>query len=308
MAQDNILRTFGDVSRVEDVVMRAVEILTAQETSLFTTLQRTVAIDTVHIYLTDTLDTAGDNSNEESADYSFDALTTPSRVINLVQHVRKSFKVSDTQRQVQHYHGEDELSRQLSKKLKSFANDAEYNLLRSTLTSGASGTAPKMDGILAGISTSTNFTAHNSGTTWAATILDGLVKANYEVSNGDLATDLYMGSFLRAVTDTFTAKSNIVVNNPGGITAIVRTVSTYQTSFSTLSIHTHRYIQVSGDATGRVLGIRPEKLALAFLENPMIDSNIARTGPYTPRSINSSFTLEVRNKKSNFFATGFDID
>jgi hypothetical protein len=206
MATDAILRTFGDAARVEDVVMRAVEILTAQETSLFTTLQRTTAIDTVHIYLTDTLDTAASNAQEESADYSYDELSTPSRNINLVQHIRKAFKVSDTQRQVQHYHGEDELSRQLSKKLKSFANDAEFNLLRSTLTSGASGTAPKMDGILAGISTSTNYTAHNSGTTWSASILDGLVKNNYEVSNGDLATDLYMGSYLRAVTDTFYCK------------------------------------------------------------------------------------------------------
>lgn len=308
MATDNVLRTFGDVARKEDVVMRAVEILTAQETSLFTTLQRTVAIDTVHIYLTDTLDTAGANANEEAADYSYDALSTPSRVINLVQHIRKSFKVSDTQRQVQHYHGEDELQRQLSKKLKSFANDAEFNLLRSTLVSGASGTAPKMDGLLAGISQSSNWTAHNSGTTWSASILDGLVKKNYEVSNGDLATDLYMGSFLRGVTDSFTAKSNIVVNNPGGITAIVRTVSTYQTSFSTLSIHTHRYIQQSGDATGRIVGIRPDKFAIAFLEQPMIDDGIARTGPYTPRSINTSLTLEIRNKLSNFYAEGFDID
>lgn len=308
MASDNILRTFGDASRVEDVVMRAVEILTAQETSLFTTLQRTSARDTVHIYLTDTLDTAAANAQEETADYSYDTLTTPSRVINLVQHIRKSFKVSDTQKQVQHYHGEDELQRQLSKKLKSFAMDAEFNLLRSTLVSGISGTAPQMDGILAGISTSQNFTAHNSGTTWAATILDGLVKNNYEVSNGDLATDLYMGSFLRAVTDGFTAKSNIVVNNPGGITAIVRTVSTYQTSFAQLSIHTHRYVQQSSDATGRVLGLLPSKLAIAFLEQPTIDTDIARTGPYTPRSINASLTLEVRNKKSNFFATGFDID
>lgn len=308
MAQDNILRSYGDQARVEDVVMRAVEILTAQEVSLFSTLQRTKALDTVHIYQTDTLDTPALNANEEGADYSYDALTTPSRVINLVQHVHKPFKVSDTQRNIKHYHGQDELERQLGKKIKSFANDAEFNLLRATLVSGASGTAPRMSGILEHISTAQNYTAHNSGTTWSASILDGLVKANYEQSNGDLATDLYMGSFLRAVTDGFTQKSNIVVNNPGGLTSIIRTVSTYQTSFSTLNIHTHRYIQQAGDATGRVLGLRQEKLAIAFLEEPKVDTEIARTGPFTPRAIKSSLTLEVRNKNSNFYATGFDID
>lgn len=305
MAQDSILRSYGDTSRVEDVVMRAVEILTAQETSLFTTLQRTKARDTVHIYLTDTLDTAASNANEEGADYSYSDLTTPSRVINIVQHVFKPFKVSDTQRAIEHYHGQDELERQLSKKLKSFANDAEFNLLRATLVSGASGTAPKMSGIFEHISTAANTTAFNSGTVWNTSILDGLMKANWDNSNGDVATDLYMGSVLRAATDQSTQKSNIVVNNPGGLTSIVRTVSTYQTAFSQLSIHTHRYVYQSGDATNRVLGLRPEKLAIAFLAEPHIDMDIARTGPFTPRSIDASFTLECRNKNSNFQATGF---
>lgn len=308
MAQDNILRTYGDQARVTDVVMNAVEILTARETTLFTTLGRTTAKDTVHTYLTDTLDTPALNSNEEAADYSFDVLTTPSRVTNLVQFIRKSFKVSDVQREVQHFHGQDELERQLAKKMKSFANDCEFNLLRSTVASGASGTAPTMSGILEHISTSQTFTAHSSGTTWSASILDGLMKQNWEVSNGELATDLYMGSFLRAVTDNFTQKSNIVVNNPGGLTTIIRTVSTYQTSFNTLNIHTHRYIQQAGDATGRVLGLRLDKLAIAFLQTPYVDTNIARSGPFTPRSINTGFTLECKNKTSNFYATGFDID
>lgn len=305
MAQDSILRSYGDQSRVEDVVMRAVEILTAQETSLFSTLERTKARDTVHIYLTDTLDTAGSNANEEGADYSYSDLTTPSRVINLTQHIFKPFKVSDTQRNIEHYHGEDELQRQLGKKLKSFANDAEFNLLRSTLTSGASGTAPKMSGIFEHISTSLNTTAYTSGTVWNTSLLDGLMKANWDNSNGDVASDLFMGSVLRLYTDQATQKSNIVVNNPGGLATIVRTVSTYQTAFNTLNIHTHRYLYQSGDATNRVLGLRKDKLRIAFLDEPHIDMNIARTGPFTPRSINASMTLECRNKNSNFQATGF---
>lgn len=307
MATDGYLRSFGDVSRVEDVVRNAVEILTARETMLLNMLPRSKAIDTVHIYLTDTLDTPAANAYEEAADYTYPDLVTPSRSTNLVQHIRKPFAVSDTQRNVEHYHGKDELTRQTEKALMSWANDAEFNLLRSTLTSGASGTAPKMDGVIAGISTALNTTAHNSGTTWSATILDALVRNNYENSNGDLATDLFMGSFLRGVTDGFVQKTNVVVNAPG-ITTIVRTVSTYQTAFSTLNIHTHRYIQQSGDATARVLGIRPEKLAIAYLKSPTIDNDLARTGPATKRAIDASMTLEVRNKNSNFFASGFDKD
>lgn len=299
------MRSYGDVSRKEDVVLNAVEILTARETQIFNMLGKTEAIDTVHSYLTDTLAAAAANAQKEGDDYTYTARTSPSRQTNIVQHLQVPFAVSDTQRDISHYHGKDELSRQTEKALMEFANDAEFNLLRSTLTSGISGTAPAMSGILQGISTALNYTAHNSGTAWSATILDGLIKNNYENSNGDMATDLFMNSTLRAATDAFTQKSNMVVNGPTS-TTIVRTVSSYQTAFSTVMIHTHRYIYQSDTTTRlRVLGIRPEKLKVAFLRRPYIDTDIARTGPATRRSVNASMTLEVRNKNSNFFADGF---
>lgn len=302
----NYVRSYGDVSRKEDVVLNAIEILTARETQIFNMLGKTEAIDTVHSYLTDTLDAAALNAQKEGDDYSYGARTTPTRQTNIVQHIMKPFAVSDVQRDIQHYHGKDELARQTEKALMEFANDAEFNVLRSTLVSGISGTAPAMSGIIEAISTALNTTVHNSGVAWNATILDALVKNNYENSNGDMATDLFMGSYLRGATDGFTQKSNLVVNGPA-VSTIVRTVSYYQTAFSTLAIHTHRYIQQAGDATTRyrVLGIRPDKLKVAFLRRPYVDTDIARTGPATKRSVNASLTLEVRNKNSNFFATGF---
>lgn len=307
MATDSILRTYGDVSAKEDVVLNAIEILTAKETQIFNMLGKTTAINTIHAYLTDTLMTAGSLAVEESADYTATALTTPSRLTNIVEIVAKNFKVSRTQQEIDHYQGENELQRQTRKALADWGNAAEFDLVRSTLTSGVSGTVPKLSGILQAISKSTNFTAHTSGTAWDSTILDALMKNNWDNSNGDVATDLFMGSFLRKATDGFTQKSNIVVNN-GTFMGIVRTVSTYETAFGTLRIHTHRYIQQSSDTTGRVLAIRPEKLKVAFLRKPYIDTDLARSGDYDNRAVVGKFTLEVRNKDSNWFATGFDKD
>lgn len=302
----NYMRSFGDTSRKEDVVLNSIEILTARETQIFNMLGKTDAIDTVHHYLTDTLAAAAENAQKEADDYSYTARTAPSRNTNLVQHIFVPFSVSDVQRDIEHYHGKDELQRQTEKALMEWANDAEFNIVRTALTSGASGTAPKMDGIISGISTSLNTTTHNSGVAWSATILDALVKNNYENSNGDMATDLFMNSTLRAATDGFVQKSNTVVNGPAP-TTILRTVSVYQTAFSTVRIHTHRYLYQSGDSTSRlrVLGINPDKLKVAFLKRPYIDTDIARTGPATRRSVNGSLTVEVRNKNSNFFANGF---
>lgn len=305
----NLLRTYGDVSAKEDVVLNAIEYLTARETQIFNMLGKTSAINTIHSYLTDTLASAASLAVAEGGDYTPSSLSTPSRLTNIVEIVAKNFQVSRTQRDISHYQGQDELSRQTEKALMDWANAAEYDLVRSTLTSGVSGTAPKLSGIIEATSKSTNHTSHSSGTSWAASILNGLMKANWDNSNGDVAQDIFMGSFLRKATDDFTQKSNVVVNNPGGMTRIVNTVTTYETAFGTLNIHTHRYIQIAGtDATGKVLAIRPEKLKVAFLRKPYIDTELARLGDYDNRAVVGKFTLEVHNQDSNWYADGFDID
>ena len=54
MAADEILRSYGDVTR-KPSVMPLIEYLTAQETQLFNMFGKTKAIDTVHSTLLDTL-------------------------------------------------------------------------------------------------------------------------------------------------------------------------------------------------------------------------------------------------------------
>ena len=304
MATDDILRSYGDVSAKEDVVLNAIEILTATEQQILNILPKSTAINTIHSYLTDTLATAGSLAVGEAGDFTASTLTTPSRLTNIVEIIAKNFKVSRTQQDIAHYQGEDELSRQTAKALKDWGNAAEFDLVRSTLVSGASGVTPKMSGILEAISTSSNYTAHNSGTVFSASILDGLMKNCWDNSNGDVATDLFVGSAMRKAIDDFTQKSNVVVNAPG-ISSIVRTVSSYETAFGTLNIHKHRYVQQSSDTTGRVLAIRPEKLAVAYLKKPMIDTDLSRGGDYDNRAVVGKLTLEVRNQNSNFYSIGF---
>ena len=307
MAEDKILRTYGDVSVKEDVVLNAIEILTARETQIFNMLGKVGSISTIHIYLTDTLAAAASAAVNETGDYTAGTLTTPSRLTNLIEIVARPYKVGRTTQEVAHYQGSNELQRQTKKELQNWGNAAEFDLVRSTLTSGLSGTTPKMDGVINSISTyaSNAVTVQTSGTAWSASILDGLMRDNYDNSNGDVATDLFMGSGLRKKTDEFTQKSNIVVNNPGGQTTLVRTISTYETSFGTLRIHTHRYIQQTTDANARILAIRPEKMKVAFLKKPFVDTGLARSGDYDFRAIVGKFTLEMHNAPSCFFADGY---
>jgi hypothetical protein len=304
MATDNILRTYGDTNIKTDVVLNSVEILSAKEDGIFSMLGKTNAIAMVHSYSTDTLATAGSLAVAEGADFVFGARTTPTLLTNLVQEMAQPIKVSRPQMAVQHFHGENELSRQMAKGLSEFSNAIEFDLVRSTLVSGASGTTPKMSGILQAISKSTNTTLHASGTVLSASILDSLMVNCWTSSNGDVATDLFVSGVGKKIIDGFTAKSNVVVNSPD-IRGIVKTVTTYETSMGTLTIHKHRYIMQAGDANLRILAIRPEKLKVAFLDKPTILTDLAKSGAYEPKAIYGSMTLEVRNQDSNFFADGF---
>lgn len=306
MAEVNVGVSYGDVSRKEDVVLNAVEILTAKEVQIMNMIGKTEAIDATHSYLTDTLDTAASAAVAEEGDYTAGALTTPTRLTNIIEIVAKPFKVSRTQQNISHYHGKNELARQTEKGLMNWANSAEFDVVRSTLVSGVSGTAPKMAGLLQAISMAVNTTAHTSAVVWNSTILDALMKNCWDNSNGDVATDLFMGSYLRDATDKFTQKTNMVVN-ASGATTIVRTVSSYETAFGTLMVRKHRYVQQSSDATGRILALNLSKLAIAYLEKPYIDTGLARLGDYDFRSVTGKLTVEVHNRQSNFWATGFFV-
>jgi hypothetical protein len=222
-----------------------------------------------------------------------------------VQEVSKRYSVTKIQRAIDKFQAEDEMSRQRAKGMVDWSCAVEYDLVRSTLVSGvSSATAAKMKGIIQAISKSTNYTSHSSGTVWSASILKGLIKDNQENSNGDVATDLFMGSYLKDKTDDFTNKTNIT-SDGANVNQIINVVDVFETGLGKVKVHYHRYVQQSSDATARVLAIRPDKHSVAYLEMPYVDRDLARSGPYDKRAVTGSMTLETRNQDSNFFASGF---
>lgn len=298
-----ILRSYGDQSRIVDV-QPLVEILTAKENYFLTKLAKTSARDTVHRTMVDTLATAGTLSVEESADYTYAATTTPTFLTNIVENIARPIKVSRTQMLIQHYHNQNEKARQMTKAMEDWANGAEFDILRSTLVSGASGTTPKMNGIIAAISKATNTTVHTSTTVFSASILKGLLKGNWDNSNGESVTDLFMGSALKSVFDTFTASATKFLM--ASEAAVTDFKDVYDGGgFGRVMVHMHRYIQQAADPHGRILGVRPEKLALAYLEPAHLVQNLAVTGDYEPAAIVGKLTLEVKNQDTHFFASGF---
>lgn len=304
MALSGVLQTYGDVSKREDVVLNSIEILTAVENTIQTKLGKTKAINTVHSYLVDTLATAASAAVEQGQDFTMVARTTPTRLTNIVEEIAIPFAVTRVEEVAQSYSGVNELDRQLTKSLKDFGNALEFDLVRATLASGLSGTVATFNGIINGTSLANNTTAQTSGTVLSASILDALMYNSWNTSNGDVATEVFVGGILKRATDNFVQKSNVVVNNPGSVSNIVRTVTTFETSMGTVTINKHRYVQQAADATGRVLAIRPEKIKIAYLDMPFI-KDLAENGAYAKKAVYGSATVEFRNQNSNFFSTGY---
>jgi hypothetical protein len=299
MAADIILRSFGDASAKEDV-LGLIENLTATENTFLNELGKTTAIATVHSTLTDTLRTAQSRAVAEGTDATLLVNSTPSRVTNLVESVAIPFGVTGIQDAIDHYHGQTESVRQTRKALTDWGNAAEFDIVRGTLTSGASGTAAVMKGIISWIST--NSTTQTSGTTFNATQLQNILADVYDKGNGEQITDVFVGSLMKRRISSFTAGATkfLMVSDK----TVVDAVDVYESDFGRLRVHLHRYVQQSSDATGRVLGVNMDKWKLAYLRRPFIQ-DLAVSGDYVKKQVIGDLTVEARNEAVNFFMAGF---
>lgn len=294
------LQTYGDASIVRSV-QKEIEILTPEENLLMKNLKKSTALNTVHSWQDDTLDSAGSAATTEFKTFAGDTLSVPTLRTNLVEHVYKAGSVTETQALVKHESGENEYSRQVAKKMMDWSNAAEYDLLRSSLVSGISGTTPRMNGVIRTITT--NSTAHTSGTVFSESILVGLLQLPYDNGN-DVATDLLVGAILKRKISGFTA--GITRNVDASEKKTGQVVQLYESDFGTVKVHLHRYVQMSADATARIVGMRMDKFYIAYLQG-----GEAKLTPQAVRAtskdfvINGYLTLENRNEKCSFFASGF---
>jgi hypothetical protein len=294
------LLSYGDTS-VKESVLEMITLLTAEEDFFLNSLARDSAVSTVHSVQTDTLLTAASLAVAEGSQASLSTLSAPSRVTNLMEIVRKDYAVSGTQRAVSHYGFGDQFAYQTQKALKDWANAAEFDIVRSTLVSGVSGTAPKMNGIIAAIST--NLTAQTSGTVFAESIFNGLIGLTWENSNGNVAGDIFGGSSIKQDISGFAGRTGSQTITKDMTTA-VKSIDFYISDYGSHRIHLHRYVQQSGDATDRLLGVNMDSWALAFLREPRVE-DLAKTGDTTRAMIVGELTVEPKNETTSFFASGY---
>lgn len=268
------------------------------DTPVFSGLKKVSAKNSYHEWSTYDYAAAATNAQAEGATFSYDTLTSPSRVGNYTQIFSKTFQVSETQRAVDPAGMEDEYAFRVQVALKEIGRDIEKALIQGTANSGATGTGRRLKGILAfitdNISTGTGQAASAaSSRSLSETELNGLLQDIY--SDGG-SPDWLLGSFRqkRAVAELASSNRRYV----DGQKTFTSAVDVYESPFGML--------RVDGDSqmdSDTLCALSKDMWAVAQLR-PVKKIDTALTADAKNGALIGELTLEGRADKYNGKMTG----
>lgn len=292
------LTTWTDASRKEDVV-DLITNLDYASTPFLSNIGESVANNTFHEWLTDTFDSAADNAAAEGSDAAFITHQGPVRKNNVVQLFRKVIAVTDTEMAIPHYGLNNPMSYQTTKKLTELARDMEKALVAGTRASGASGTARRLDGAIAQITT--NKTARASGTSLTEDEFNAMIAGVFDGGTDAAPSLVLTGSYLKRVIDKWTTA--VTRNIDASEKRQILSIAYYESSFGVHEIRLSREVPASA-----LMAVDTSKWRTAYLVNRRPSATpLAKTGSTTKVMIEGEATLEALNEKSSAYRSGFFI-
>ena len=305
-----MLTTFYDTSRREDL-LDVIGDVTPDDTPLATMLGTSVAKDTVHQWLEDYITPPTTVSfAAEGAQATYSALTQPKRLNNLTAILTQTFRVSGTERATTPAGG-DPMDYQSGKALRIWKMNQEYILVNGALSSGVSGTAASMAGLINVITTLA--TSRNSGTSLSETEFQDMHQHSWSQGGTDNAFDLVLVPFgLKRKIDGFTAGATKYVDMADK--KLTQPVAIYETSAGVARIMQHRYVPSAATSVTTAissavafLGIKEDLFKIAYLRKPFKEM-LAKDGDRENGQIVGEFTLEYRGERSSVNRQGYAVN
>ncbi len=285
MSQSTAKTTFQAIGNREDLT-DVITMISPVETPFFSRFGKTKASAVLHEWQTDSLANAADNANIEAADYSFTRPASRSRLTNSVQYFMTPVEVSDLQRLVDTAGLEDEFAYQLAKKMKEHARDIEYALVTGTGNTGASGTARRLKGVLAWLTTTVT-----TGTgTGAESLTEDMFNDTLENiwDEGGMPDFAYANGTQKRAISAFTGGTT---KNVDADTKVVYAgVDVYDSDFGRIKIVPHRHM------TSSVVAILQNDLWKVATVAGTRKQDVAKIGSATRAVIETYLTLESRNE------------
>lgn len=285
MAQSSALLTYDAVGNREDL-SDIITNISPEETPMYSTFGKVKASNVYHEWLQDSLANAGDNAFIEGADYTFAKPQPRTRVGNYTQIFVTAVEVSDTQRAVDAAGIEDEFAYQMAKKLKEHARDIEYALVNGTGNSGASGTARRLKGVLAWISTNVETGTGTGNEALTEAMFNNALQKIWNA--GGRPDTAWVNGYQKRQISSFTASSTKFVE--ADEKKLVAGVDVYDSDFGRIKVVLDRFmpadkVAITQTDLWKVATLRPTK---------KID--VAKVGSATRAVIETELTLEARNE------------
>ena len=314
-----VLSSFNVLHGNREDLLDIITNVSPMDTLFLSMFEKVAASNTTHEWLIDSLASFGNPENgnadvqavAEGSDATFDPLTPRKRLCNLTHIIRRTFDVSDTQRDINTAGIRDEYVYQLRKATMELARFIEFALVHSirqsqTQQGNSAGVLPrKMDGFNQyAISTDpTCATTLDLSSNELATVTDVagssptncvdecILNAQLEDmwAKGCMTDTLWCNSPQKRSLSNLTLNPNSNVRYNIGVNdkTVVNTVDFYQSDFGILRILLHRYQRAADIALAEL-----NKLRIAVLR-PVLAVELAKIGSSTKGMVEWEGTLEV---------------
>ncbi|MCH7604876.1 DUF5309 family protein [Patescibacteria group bacterium] len=248
----------------------------------------------LHEWLVDVLASRGTNAATEGSDVTVGLETQPTRKTNIVQILRKTVGVSDTQRAIVHAGFKDAFNYYATKKAKELANDIEFTIINQTLVTGATNAIDYMSGLLDQITTTASQVAQSVLTETAYNDLLELIWAQ-----GGTPDVMYLAAYHKRRVDEFLTKTDLRVMQQNVDSDKVRSTFTFYLSvFGLIENKLSRDIPFTGNSTGgTIVAGQKDMLRFALLRKTKL-TPLAKTGSSTRAFYETEGALEVGNEKA----------
>ncbi len=273
---------------------------------LSTMFGTTTSKGTVHQWTEDYLARETSNAGEvEGSDATFGDLQQPLRRTNITQIIRQTIKLTDSERKAAVAGMGDPYDYQKGKMLRKWKNKLEFAIIRSTLSSGASGIAPTMAGIQAIVTS--HYTNLLSGSSLSETHLNAMVLGvALDVGDDSIFDTVVTTLTLRQKISTFTAGNTKYVD--ASEKRLTRKVMVYESDYNVMRIFGHKDVYASAATPGpAVLGLKEDSWKIAYYRTPE-HIELAKNGSSTKGMWEGEATLEFRAERSNAYSSGFALN
>lgn len=269
-----------------------VSMITPTDTPIFTMAGKEKADSKHPEWEYEDLDTTGDNAQPEGNEYTFDAVTAPTRVGNYTQIFTKTFRFSGTQQAVSNAGNAEKRAHELMKKGKALRKDIEYSLIVNTastntdprrsgglptwLTSNVSrGSGGSSGGFSSGVTT-----VETTGTlrAWTKAQTDTVLQSIYQ-EGGDVTT-VVVSPYNKGVFATFMSDSNVASFRYAagkGTNTIIGTADIYESPWGPVKVLPNRVMSTAAATARRVFALDPSMVKWCSLR-PIQEDKVAKTG------------------------------